>query len=108
MTTHDTTDATIRVTILGGGYAGVIATNRFLGSLTDDERRLGILPAGQRPTTNTDIADYSRCPDCVAEADGPGYAARYFNGAGDLWAVCERHGVRWYVTRALMSSGGTS
>lgn len=38
MSTHDTTDATIRVVILGAGYAGVIATNRFLGSLTDDER----------------------------------------------------------------------
>jgi NADH dehydrogenase FAD-containing subunit len=38
MSTHDPTDATSRVVILGGGYAGVIATNRFLGSLTDDER----------------------------------------------------------------------
>jgi NADH:ubiquinone reductase (H+-translocating) len=38
MSTHDTTGATIRVVILGGGYAGVIAANRFLGSLTDDER----------------------------------------------------------------------
>ncbi len=38
MSTHDTTDSTIRVVILGGGYAGVIATNRFLGSLSDDER----------------------------------------------------------------------
>jgi NADH:ubiquinone reductase (H+-translocating) len=38
MSTHDTIDANIRVVILGGGYAGVIATNRFLGSLTDDER----------------------------------------------------------------------
>ena len=38
MSTHDTTGAAIRVVILGGGYAGVIAANRFLGSLTDDER----------------------------------------------------------------------
>jgi hypothetical protein len=71
----------------------------------DDECRLGILPAGQRYTTNTDICDWSRCPHCVAEADGPGHAARYFNGAGQLWAVCERHGVRWYVTRELRFSG---
>lgn len=38
MSTHDTTDTTIRVVILGGGYAGVMATNRFLGSLTRHER----------------------------------------------------------------------
>src|SRR4028119_1036845 len=29
-----------RVVVVGAGYAGLIATNRFLGSLTDDERAL--------------------------------------------------------------------
>jgi NADH dehydrogenase FAD-containing subunit len=38
MSTHSPNPATRRVVILGGGYAGVIATNRFLGSLTADER----------------------------------------------------------------------
>ena len=46
-----------------------------------------------------------QCPYCVAENDaiggGVGYAARYFNHAGDLWAVCAVHQVRWYVTREL-------
>jgi hypothetical protein len=30
-----------------------------------------------------------------------GYADRYFNHDGDLWAVCVVHQVRWYVTREL-------
>ena len=56
------------VVVLGAGYAGLIATNRFLGSLTDEERatvhltvvnprddfveriRLHQLAAGSRPT----------------------------------------------------------
>jgi NADH dehydrogenase len=29
----------IRVVVIGAGYAGMIATNRFLGSLTEDERQ---------------------------------------------------------------------
>ena len=29
----------IRVVVLGAGYAGMIATNRFLGSLTGPERQ---------------------------------------------------------------------
>jgi NADH:ubiquinone reductase (H+-translocating) len=37
VSTSSTTE-TIRVVTLGGGYAGVMATNRFLASLTDDER----------------------------------------------------------------------
>jgi len=32
---------------------------------------------------------------------GVGYADRYFNHAGELWAVCAVHQVRWYVTREL-------
>lgn len=46
-----------------------------------------------------------QCPYCVAENDaiggGVGYADRYFNHAGELWAVCAVHQVRWYVTREL-------
>ena len=35
---YDSVETTARVVILGAGYAGLIATNRFLGSLTDEER----------------------------------------------------------------------
>ena len=46
-----------------------------------------------------------QCPLCVVENDqvggGVGYADRYFNHDGDLWAVCVLHQVRWYVTREL-------
>jgi NADH:ubiquinone reductase (H+-translocating) len=43
------TDA-IRVVVLGAGYAGMIATNRFLGSLTDDEKqRTSVTMVNPRP-----------------------------------------------------------
>jgi hypothetical protein len=56
--------------------------------------------------THRSIADYSRCPRCWAAQDpaAPGYASLYFNGSGALWAVCEGHAVRWYVTRELLCS----
>jgi NADH dehydrogenase FAD-containing subunit len=38
MTIDESSPTPLRIVILGGGYAGVIAANRFLGSLTDDER----------------------------------------------------------------------
>ncbi len=37
MSTH-LIGTTIRVVVIGGGYAGVMATNRLLGSLSEDER----------------------------------------------------------------------
>jgi hypothetical protein len=73
--------------------------------MTDYERRLGILPPGRPYVVPADISDHSRCPSCVAERDRPGYADRYFGGAGQLWAICERHGLRWYVTRELTAAG---
>jgi hypothetical protein len=60
------------------------------------------LAATDEPTKHTDICDYTRCPRCDAEARGTGYATLYFNAGGILWAVCERHSVRWYVTREML------
>jgi NADH:ubiquinone reductase (H+-translocating) len=51
MDTQNPTSTAIRVLVLGGGYAGVIATNRFLGSLTEDERgRVGLRLVNPRAT----------------------------------------------------------
>src|ERR1700722_17996192 len=39
MTSQDPRPDAIRVVVIGAGYAGMIATNRFLGSLTKDEKQ---------------------------------------------------------------------
>jgi NADH:ubiquinone reductase (H+-translocating) len=39
VTCQDPRPEAIRVVVIGAGYAGMIATNRFLGSLTKDEKR---------------------------------------------------------------------
>jgi hypothetical protein len=72
-----------------------------------DTRRLGILPPGQAYTTDPAVGHFSRCPHCVVEEPEPGtgHATRYFNGAGQLWAICERNGVRWYITRETKCPG---
>jgi NADH:ubiquinone reductase (H+-translocating) len=36
---QDPRPGAIRVVVIGAGYAGIIATNRFLGSLTEDEKQ---------------------------------------------------------------------
>jgi hypothetical protein len=62
---------------------------------------------------NERVADWSQCPMCVELNKLNGgekkYADSYFNTGdhpkdthGQLWAVCETHNVRWYVTRALI------
>ncbi len=54
---------------------------------------------------NESMSDWTECRLCVAENDklggGRGHADRYFNHGGDLWAVCDVHHVRWYVTREI-------
>jgi hypothetical protein len=50
------------------------------------------------------ISDFSGCPDCVAKGEA-GYATAYFNAGGKLWAVCNVHRVRWYVTPELTLGG---
>jgi hypothetical protein len=50
---------------------------------------------------HTDIADYTRCPHCLAAGDERGFAGQYLNNGGDLWALCLRHRVRSYVTREM-------
>lgn len=61
------------------------------------------------------ISDWTHCRRCWEETcrlhngdiaaatkyGARGYADRYFNGCGTLWAVCSVHNVRWYVTREL-------
>jgi NADH dehydrogenase FAD-containing subunit len=48
---HSQTNVTTRVVIVGGGYAGVIAANRFLASLTEDERsRIAVILINPRAT----------------------------------------------------------
>jgi NADH:ubiquinone reductase (H+-translocating) len=39
VTSQDPRPDAIRVIVIGAGYAGMIATNRFLGSLTEDEKQ---------------------------------------------------------------------
>jgi NADH:ubiquinone reductase (H+-translocating) len=39
VTSQDPRPGAIRVVVIGAGYAGIMATNRFLGSLTEDERQ---------------------------------------------------------------------
>jgi NADH dehydrogenase len=39
VTSYDPRPDAIRVVVIGAGYAGVMATNRFLGSLTEDEKQ---------------------------------------------------------------------
>lgn len=39
MASQDPRPGAIRVAVIGAGYAGIIATNRFLGSLTTDEKQ---------------------------------------------------------------------
>lgn len=50
---------------------------------------------------NQRISDYSRCPCCVSE-QRLGYANAYFNAAEQLFGVCKRHAVKWYISRALL------
>jgi hypothetical protein len=58
--------------------------------------------------TNDRICDWTECPSCSAEnatlGGGHGYADRYFNFGGTLWAVCAVHSVRWAVTREMMGA----
>jgi NADH dehydrogenase len=74
-TTHASNTQAIRIVVIGAGYAGLMATNRFLGSLTDQERqritlivvnprdvfvdriRLHQLAAGSRDTVTTELDD---------------------------------------------------
>lgn len=55
---------------------------------------------------NEELSDWTECPLCVAENDrlggGRGHADRYFSHDGGLWAACDVHRVRWYVTREMM------
>ena len=44
--------------------------------------------------------DCTRCPCCLAEG-AAGNSSFYFNARRVLWACCQRHHVRWYVTREL-------
>jgi NADH dehydrogenase FAD-containing subunit len=75
MTSNTSNADDIRVVVVGAGYAGLIATNRFLGSLTHEERRriavtvvnpraefverirLHQLVAGSRDTVTTPLAE---------------------------------------------------
>jgi hypothetical protein len=45
--------------------------------------------------------EYSRCPRCEA-VGWHRSASRAFNSGGQLWGVCDFHGVRWYITREMM------
>jgi hypothetical protein len=50
---------------------------------------------------NARISDWPRCPYCVSD-DRLGYASAYFNSREQLFAVCKRHAVKWYMSRALL------
>jgi hypothetical protein len=47
------------------------------------------------------ISKDMECPRCVAEHRTDARADSHFNHSNDLWAVCSRHQVRWYVTRRI-------
>src|SRR5437762_5603873 len=74
-------------------------------NITESKTATGFLPASYLKGDPQKAISDLQCPYCVAENDaiggGVGYAARYFNHAGELWAVCAVHQVRWYVTREL-------
>jgi hypothetical protein len=74
-------------------------------NITESKTATGFLPASYLKGDPQKAISDLQCPYCVAENDaiggGVGYADRYFNHAGELWAVCAVHQVRWYVTREL-------